>query len=74
MPSTGDFHGLPTRSIGNQHLRIEFLAEAGPRIVRLFVGGGDDNLLAELPEVKMETPYGDYSLYGGHRLCSPVRT
>lgn len=32
-------HGLPTRSLSNRHLRLVYLAEAGPRIVRLFLAG-----------------------------------
>lgn len=64
----GDFYGLPTRSISNQHLRLEFLAEAGPRIVRLFLAGSDENQLVELPNLKWETPYGDFFVRGGHRL------
>ena len=64
----GDFHGLATRIIGNQYLRLEFLAEAGPRIVRLFVAESDENQLAEMPDVKWETPYGEYFVRGGHRL------
>ncbi len=63
-----DFHGLPTRTIGNKHLRLEFLATAGPRIVRLFLAGSDENLLAEVPNLKLGTPYGDYFFRGGHRL------
>jgi hypothetical protein len=65
---TGDFYGLPTRIISNQHLRLEFLAEAGPRIVRLSLAGSDENLLAEVPDVHWTTPYGEYHLHGGHRL------
>ncbi|HLF25007.1 MAG TPA: hypothetical protein VJG32_01625 [Anaerolineae bacterium] len=65
---SSDFHGLPTGGLGNRHLQLEFLAEAGPRIVRLFLAGSDENLLAELPDVKWPTPYGDYFIYGGHRL------
>jgi hypothetical protein len=64
----GDFHGLATRIIGNQYLRLEFLAEAGPRIVRLFVAESDENQLAEMPDIKWETPYGEYFVRGGHRL------
>jgi len=66
---TGDFFGLPTRIISNQHLRLEFLAEAGPRIVRLMLNASDENQLVELPELKWATPYGDYFVRGGHRLC-----
>jgi hypothetical protein len=64
----GDFYGLPTGSLGNAHLRLEYLAEAGPRIVRLFLAGSQENLLAELPTVCWETPYGTYYPRGGHRL------
>jgi hypothetical protein len=64
----GDFYGLPTRVIGNKHLRLEYLATAGPRIVRLFLAGSDENLLAEVPDLKEDTPYGDYFFRGGHRL------
>jgi hypothetical protein len=43
--TSGDFYGLPTRIISNQHLWLEFLAGAGPRIVRLSLAGSDENLL-----------------------------
>ncbi len=68
MYVSNDFYGLPTCSIGNEYLRVEFLTTAGPRIVRLFVAGSSDNLLAETPEGQWETPYGEFRLYGGHRL------
>ncbi len=63
-----DFYGLPTRVLENGHLRLEYLAQAGPRIVRLFVAGSQDNLLAELPSFSMDTPSGPYFIRGGHRL------
>lgn len=63
-----DFYGLPTRSLGNAALRLEFLAEAGPRIVRLFLAGTEGNQLAEVPTFHWGTPYGDYYPRGGHRL------
>ena len=63
-----DFHGFPTRSLQNDFLRIDYLAEAGPRLVRLFGAGSEANLLAEAPDLSWETPYGDYFIYGGHRL------
>jgi hypothetical protein len=63
-----DFHGLPTRTIGNAHLSLSFLAQAGPRLVRLQLAGAPDNLLVEIPEQRLPTPYGDYHLWGGHRL------
>ena len=65
---TGDFYGLPTRILSNQHLRLEFLAEAGPRIVRLSLAGSGENLMAEVPDIHWTTPYGEYYLRGGHRL------
>jgi hypothetical protein len=65
---TGDFYGLPTRIISTEHLRLEFLAEAGPRIVRLMLAGSGENQLAELPDVHWTTPYGEYYVRGGHRL------
>ena len=65
---TDGFYGLPTRTVANDHLRLDVLAEAGPRIVRLFLAGLDENQLAETPDVKWETPSGEYCLQGGHRL------
>ena len=65
---TTDFHGFPTRSLANQHLRVDFLAEAGPRLVRLYLAGSDVNLLAEAPDLTWETDLGEYRIYGGHRL------
>jgi hypothetical protein len=66
---TIDFHGLPTRSLANDHVQLDFLAEAGPRLVRLFLAGSPDNLLAEVPDVHWPTPFGEYYLRGGHRLA-----
>jgi hypothetical protein len=65
---SADFYGLPTRALDNGLLRLEYLAQAGPRIVRLFAAGSQDNLLAELPAFSMDTPYGPYFIRGGHRL------
>ena len=63
-----DYYGLPTQLIGNEHLSIEFLSQAGPRIVRLKLSGRDRNFLAETPDFKWTTPNGDYYVRGGHRL------
>jgi len=63
-----DFYGLPASSIRNDHLELTFLTGAGPRLVRLHLAGSPDNLLAELPDLKWDTPYGGYRPYGGHRL------
>jgi hypothetical protein len=73
-----DFYGLKTLCLNNSFLRLEYLAEAGPRIVRLMLAGSDENLLAETPDVFWPTPNGDYYLRGGHRLWhapeAPVRS
>jgi hypothetical protein len=63
-----DYYGLPTRSLENEHLKLEYLAEAGPRIVRLSLPNNPINLLAEMPDIHWETPYGIYFVRGGHRL------
>jgi hypothetical protein len=64
-----DFHGLPIRSLENDQLRIDYLLEAGPRLVRLILAGSTDNLLAEVPDVHWPTPWGEYYLQGGHRVA-----
>ncbi len=66
---TPDFHGLPVRSLENDYLRLDYLAEAGPRLVRLILTGSTDNLLAEVPEIHWPTPWGEYHLHGGHRVA-----
>jgi hypothetical protein len=50
---TGDDHGLPTRILQYAQVRLEFLAEAAPRIVRLASADSPDNLLAEVPDFKV---------------------
>jgi len=64
-----DFYGLPTRVLDNGYLRLEYLVGAGPRLVRLFLAGSEENFLAEVPHLAWETPFGRYTPYGGHRLC-----
>jgi hypothetical protein len=64
-----DFHGLPVRSIENDLLRVDFLADGGPRLVRLVLAGSTENLLAETPDIHWPTPWGDYCLCGGHRVA-----
>jgi hypothetical protein len=63
-----DFYGLPTKALDNGFLRLEYLATAGPRLVRLFLAGVEGNLLAEVPDRVWNTPYGQFFPYGGHRL------
>jgi hypothetical protein len=68
MKVGSDFYGLPTGSLSNAHIQIDFLKAGGLRIVRVRLEGQDDNQLAEFPELKWPTPYGDYLFRGGHRL------
>lgn len=63
-----DFYGLPVETLGNEFFHLDYLRGAGPRIVRLFFGNSEDNLLAEMPGFTVPTPYGDYNFLGGHRL------
>ncbi|MGE5603163.1 MAG: hypothetical protein ACM30E_08930 [Nitrososphaerales archaeon] len=69
---SSSFHGLPTGSLTGRHLRLEYLEEAGPRIVHLSLlrpdGEPGENLMAEVPDIGFSTPYGTFRLYGGHRL------
>jgi len=59
---------LPSTSIENEFLRVDYLTTTGPRIIGLYAKGVEGNLLAETPEVHWATPYGEYYLRGGHRL------
>ncbi|MBI5304013.1 MAG: hypothetical protein HY868_17895 [Chloroflexi bacterium] len=63
-----EFYGLTTRTLENEHLRVEFLTDAGPRIVRLCLRGSEENWLAEVPDSRVATARGDYFFRGGHRL------
>ncbi len=65
---TTDFHGLPARSLANDQLRLDYLLESGPRLVRLILAGSSENVLAEAPDVHWSTPWGEYHLRGGHRV------
>ena len=61
-----DFYGLPIDTVESQHLKIDFLTSAGPRIVGLYFK--DLNLMAQVPQLKIDTPNGEFSFYGGHRF------
>lgn len=63
-----DFYGHPTDILENTHLRLEYLSQGGPRIVRLSLAGSNENILGEFPEHGWDTPQGYYQLLGGHRL------
>ena len=64
----GDFHGEETLLLESEHLSVEVLAAAGPRIVRLVLAGSDENVLGEVADIGWDTPWGEYHLRGGHRL------
>jgi hypothetical protein len=64
----GQFFGYRTESLENAHLRLEYLTEAGPRIVRLFLAGSQENLLGEFPYITWELEQGTFHIQGGHRL------
>ena len=66
--TSGEFHGRPTVCLANGALVVEVLAAAGPRIVGLRFDGSAANLLAETPDIGWQTAFGNYELFGGHRL------
>ena len=66
----GDYHGLRTGVVENEHVRLEFTLDAGPRIVRFSTPGGR-NVFAETPDAGWDTVHGrPFRLLGGHRLWS----
>jgi hypothetical protein len=64
----GDFHGEETLVLENEHLSVEVLASAGPRIVRLTPSGSSESVLGDVADIGWDTPWGRYRLRGGHRL------
>ncbi|ABY33378.1 MAG TPA: hypothetical protein DEF43_06095 [Chloroflexus aurantiacus] len=56
-----------TLTITSRRLRLTVLAAGGPRILALHLDNGP-NLLAETPNARWETPWGEFVLLGGHRL------
>src|SRR5512143_3503004 len=65
--SMPDFHGLSTAILENEHIRVEYLTTAGPRIVGLSYHGSP-NLLADVYGMSSDTPHGKFHFLGGHRL------
>jgi len=59
---------LPSASIEDEFLRLEYLTTTGPRIIGLYAKGVEGNLLAETPDVHWTVPHGEFYLRGGHRL------
>lgn len=64
----GEFYGRETIILANEFFRLECLADAGPRIVRLIPEWVGENIFAEDPEAVTQTTYGDFHYLGGHRL------
>jgi len=64
----GDFFGEETLLLESEHLSVELLADAGPRVVRLTPAGSSENVLGEVADIGWDTPWGRYRLRGGHRL------
>jgi hypothetical protein len=62
-----NFHGYSSAILENEHLRLEYLTTAGPRIVGLSYHGSP-NLLADVHDMVWDTPNGKYIPFGGHRL------
>jgi hypothetical protein len=69
-----DYNTLSTGRLENDHLIVDYLTTAGPRIVRLIPKKLGENLLAETPEYELPSPYGPYHLWGGHRLWHAPET
>jgi hypothetical protein len=68
----GDFYGEETLVLESEHLSVEVLAAAGPRIVRVKLAGASENVLGEAADVSWDTPWGRFRVRGGHRLwCAP---
>ena len=65
---TGDFHGQETVIVENEHFKMECLAHAGPRIVRLIPAWLGENILADAADAIIRTALGEYHYFGGHRL------
>jgi hypothetical protein len=65
---TVNFLGLDCLPLKNESLELLVTKSAGPRIISLRFGGGE-NLLAEVPDIELDAPgSGKLRLYGGHRL------
>jgi hypothetical protein len=69
-----NYFSLPIHRLENDYLTLDYLAGAGPRIVRLIPRKLGQNLLAEVPEAQLQSPYGPFHLWGGHRLWHAPET
>lgn len=59
---------LPSASIENEFLRLDYLTSVGPRIIGLYSKQAEVELLAPSFDKHWATPHGEYYLYGGHRI------
>lgn len=59
---------LPSASIENDFLRVDYLTSVGPRIIGLYSKLAGIELLAPSFDMHWPTPHGEYYLYGGHRI------
>ena len=65
----GVLHGRRTGIVQNDVLRLEFLLDAGPRIVRFQLHERPENVFSETPQLSWPTKYGSrFEMIGGHRL------
>ena len=63
----GEFNGMPCRWLENNTVKLAVTTSRGPRVV--FWGPKDgDNIFVSLPDAVADTPAGQYSFLGGHRL------
>ena len=69
-----DYYSIPTARLQNDHLTLDYLADRGPRIVRLIPKQLGQNLLAETPQYQLASPFGPFWLWGGHRLWHAPET
>lgn len=63
-----EYYGQPTARLENEHLLLDYLTAAGPRIVGFIPKALGENLLAETPDLTLDSPHGLLRLWGGHRL------
>jgi hypothetical protein len=64
---TENFLGLECQPLENEQVRLLVTRTVGPRILS-FGFKGEENLLAELPDVAINHADGVFHFYGGHRL------
>jgi hypothetical protein len=65
----GLLHGRRTGILENDAVRLEFLLDAGPRIVSLRHHDRPQNVLSETPQLSWPTNFGsNFEVIGGHRL------